>query len=160
MKKTIFRCSIIACALALTSCVDNEENSANAEISYYATCENISFFDENDIVYKEFIEESLDSLKLTGENSIFKQKASVDYGYMGLAVTECNRLATEKYARLIQQYQLEDVKKAIFEKHKNTLGVNSYSEIPIDEFTASLSLRSLYITNADTIKTYKKYFGR
>ena len=74
MKKTIFRCSIIACALALTSCVDNEENRANAEISYYATCENISFFDENDIVYKELIEESLDSLKLTGENSIFKQK--------------------------------------------------------------------------------------
>ena len=160
MKRIIFKCSIIACVLALISCVDNEENTANAEISYYATCENINFFDESDIAYKELIEESLDSLKLTGNNSIFKQKASVDYGYMGLAVAECNRLATEKYARLIQQYDLEDVKKAIFNKHKNSLGVNSYSEIPIDEFTASLSLRTLYTTNADTIKTYIKYFGR
>ena len=35
---------------------------------------------------------------------------------------------------------------------------NNASEIPLDEFTTTLSLRSTYTSNVDTIKTYRTIF--
>jgi hypothetical protein len=77
---------------------------------------------------------------------------------MTLAIAECNRLAIEKYGKQIQQYSLEDIKEVIFKKNQNTLDANNASEIPLDEFTATLSLRSTYTSNVDTIKTYRTIF--
>lgn len=158
MKKALLSIAALVCSLTLLSCLDDDSKNAEAEISYFATCDSITFFDENDTIYNDFILEGLDSLKLAGSNSIFTQKATVDYGYMDYAIAECNRLATEKYGKLTQMYGLEDVKEFIFKKNQTTLGVNNASEIPLDEFTATLSLRSAYTSNADTIKTYSIVF--
>ena len=159
MKKALLSIATLVCTLAsLSSCLDDDNQKAEAEISYYATCDSITFFDENDTIYKDFIIEGLDSLKLAGSNSLFTTKAVIDYGYMTLAIAECNRLAIEKYGKQIQQYSLEDIKEVIFKKNQNTLDANNASEIPLDEFTATLSLRSTYTSNVDTIKTYRTIF--
>ena len=158
MKKVLLSIATLVCTLALSSCLDDDNKNAEAEISSFATCDSITFIDANDTIYKDFIIEGLDSLKLAGSNSIFTTKAVVDYGYMTLAIAECNRQAIEKYGKLTQYYRLEDIKEVIFKKKQNILGVNSASEIPLDEFIAALSLRSAYTSNADTIKTYRTVF--
>lgn len=161
MKKALLSIATLVCTLAsLSSCLNDDNQKAEAEISYYATCDSITFFDENDTIYKSLIIDGLDSLKLAGSNSLFTTKAVIDYGYMALAIAECNRLAIENYGKLVQQYNLEDIKEVIFKKKQNTLGVNNASEIPLDEFTATLSLRSTYTSNGDTIKTYRQYIGK
>lgn len=158
MKKALSGVATLFFAFALSSCLDDSNKNAEAEISYFATCDSITFFDENDTIYKDVIIDGFDSLKIAGGNSLFTTKAVIDYGYMALAIAECDRLASEKYGKLIQLYNLEDIKEVIFQIKQNTLGVNNASEIPLDEFTAALSLRSTYTSNADTVKTFKTIF--
>ena len=158
MKKILLGISIIACLGTFTSCFNDDDNEASASIQYYATCESIDFTDENDTTFTKLINESLDILKLAGNGSIFPQKASVNNGYMGTAIFECNRLATEKYNKLVQQADIDDIKKIIYDNHRDSLGLTSPNDIPLDAFTTSLALRTLYTINADTIKTFKKTF--
>jgi len=158
MKKVLLGISIIACTGALTSCFNDDDNEASASIQYYATCESIDFTDENDTTYTKLINESLDKLELAGNGSLFLQKASVSNGNMGAAVFECNRQAAEKYNKLVQQADIDDIKKIIYDNHRDSLGLTSPNDIPLDAFTTTLALRTLYSINADTIKTFKKTF--
>lgn len=155
MKKVLYLFAII---ILLTSCLDDDDNTSKAEITYFATCEEITLHDENDTKYKNFVLESLDDIKLTGEKSIFTQKATVNNGNMGAAVYECNNLAIEKYGKIITSYDLDHIKQIVFDKHKVDLGINSITDVTLDEFTVTLALRTSYTINSDTIKTYKKTF--
>jgi hypothetical protein len=152
MKALLFCISFSICISSLTSCIDDDGNTSKAEITYYAVCDENKFIftnEEDATAYKELILTTLNNLQIT--NSTFTQKASVDNGYMGNAIYECNQLAIKKYKDIIKGFDLEDVKSDIFAKNQDALGVGSIDEIHLEEFTATLYLRSSSITDIDTI---------
>lgn len=154
MRKLLF-VSIVALlsAITVTSCIKNDGEHAEAQVSYVGVLDSIKFTDNNDSAYFKLISEALcsEKLKVAGANSLFSEKATVDYGSVAFAVAICDSLANKDYIKLLQSVKLSDVKSTIFYAHSDSLrelGILSPELVPISPFTARLSLYSSHYSQA------------
>ena len=148
MKKLFsFSVVLLFATLTCTSCLDDNDNHAEAEISYAGAVDSIHFTDQADTAYHQLIYEALysEKLKVAGNASVFTEKAKVNSGSMIMAVAVCDSMASEDYVKLLRNVSLSDVRGTIFYAHEDSLrhlGVNGPELVPISPFTAYISLYS------------------
>lgn len=159
MKKLFFGALIMLSVACLMGSCSNDGNSSSATCNYYGVCDTIDFTNAEDSVYKSLIQESFDSLKLTGVGSIFQETAEVDYSLSIYAIFMCNSQAITTFKNKINAVSLSDVKEAIYDAHTDSLknlGYDSAEELPLSSFVAHFNLRDVinneYLTSIN--KTY------
>ncbi len=159
MKKYIFGAFMLMLASAtFTSCVDDEEEHAEATVPYFTLCDTITYLDINDTIYTEMIKVSLDSLGITGSGSQFAESARVEFYSTQEAIQLCNQQAQNTYEIKIQDFTLEQIKHDIFLRNKEEKGWTNENIIDLDAFTAKLNLYGLYSNTSTVVKTYTKNF--
>ncbi len=158
MKKYIIGAFIMLFAsTTLTSCSEDDDH-AEATVTYFAECTAISFSDTNDETYKDMINKSLDNLKIAGNGSIFTESAKTDVGITQAAIDLCDQQAIKTYSNTIANFTLADIKSNIFQTNKIEQGWADESAITLDQFSIELDLYGVYPATGAVVKHYSKTF--
>lgn len=142
--KTI--CStFLALTLFLTVSCSNDGNNAKATLTYWGQTGKITFAEGQDDAYERLVKESLTDLKVTGQNSVFQETASVDYSSMIAAYALCHVQARKDFKKTIDLLNLAMVKNSIYNAHKDSLqdlGYQTASALPLQPFDVDIYLVS------------------
>ena len=139
--------ALLMVAFICSSCVDDADNHAEAEVHYAGVVDSIHFTDQADTAFYKLINEALygEKLKVAGNASVFSKKANLDNANVAMAVAYCDSMAHADYQKILQAITLDDVKSTIFNAHNDSLvkvGITSPDYVPVSPFTAYISLYS------------------
>lgn len=146
MRKIVFICTaLLMAAITFTSCLDDDDNTAEATVSYVGVLDSLQFTDQADTAFQMLIAEAIYSerIKLAGTNSVFSETAKVNSSSSYYASAVCDSMANDDYIKVLQNVSLYDIKDAIYTAHKdslNGLGIGNAELVPVSPFTAYLSL--------------------
>ncbi len=155
MKKFPFFLAALLSVCCLTSCLEDEGNTAKATCQYFGLCENITFKVEDDTLLRELILESLDNLKITGEPSLFKEDAEVDVNSVQAAYLQCDIQALTTYGKRLENLERINIKNDIFVHHSDSLtelGYPTADALPLDSITLTINLYNA--SGSDPMKVY------
>lgn len=139
--------------MCITSCMDDDDTKASAEMSYYCSSDTIVFSPaytskEDSIMYDSLVRKSLDELGYTGGKSVFMEKAEVSVSIPVVAQAKCNEQAIKTYDKKVEGITLDKVKATIYEKNWESVATKypNADAIPVNSFTVDLKLYSLSYT--------------
>jgi len=161
MKKLVLFCSVLLLSVGTFIACNSDDPYTETEISYVGWLDSLTWTDANDTVFTGLVTEALESskVKLSGAESLLNEKSRIDYTSETMGILTCDSMAISDYTKAMDAVNLESLKSVIFANHSDSLVKAGYANadaLPIDEFTAHLSLYSGRVRNA--IRTYKKIF--
>ncbi len=151
MKKVLLGAAalLLAC-VCFTSCVDDDDVKASAEMSYYGLSDTIVFnpaYESSDdsLMYDSLVRKSLDDLGYTGDKSIFMEKAEVNVSIPIYAQAQCNEQAIKTYEKKLEPVTLDKIKANIYENNWADVKskYSSYDAVPVHSFSVDFKLYSL-----------------
>lgn len=147
--------------MCITSCMDDDDVKASAEMSYFSSSDTIIFNPayenkEDSIMYDTLVRKSLDEIGYTGGKSLFTERAEVTVSIPIYAQAKCNEQAIKTYETKISDITLDKIKAKIYEKNWESVATKypNAAAIPINSFSVDLKLYTL--SYEEPLKKYTK----
>lgn len=168
--KQYFLFASIFCAISLIfiSCVDDDDNHAEATVSFQGVLTQLNYTindinpenpqnsdeensseeegEDNDTYdFTEAISKAFDDLTLTGAKSVIEESAKVSEGSIAYAQYVCAVQAAEKIQKKLDNVSISDIKELVFNNFTSEmiqLGYNSALDIPLSSITVQISYYS------------------
>ena len=128
--------AFITTATVFNSCLKTDD--AEADMYFYSSISSITYTDSADEEFYTDICKALDTLNLTGANSVHHETATDESGLAQSAINKCCQQADTYYRNLYSNVTLSKIKQAIFTAHVDSfidLGYTKADSLPIDPFT-------------------------
>lgn len=150
MRKILYlACALVVSGVLTTSCLDNTDNSSKITANYYGLLGSIQFSDSADTVFSVYIDSALTSMGKI--RTVWSESAEVDYTVsQSYVLGMANEKASKTFQNTLNTITLSSVKNEIFKCFSDSMTAKGYtnaSAIPLDGFTASFPLYSLYTSN-------------
>ncbi len=130
----------------LVSCLDEDSNEAKSTQNYYGIVDSITYSNEGDTIYEQYIIKSLtyDSVVYT----VFSKSATVNISNIDYATALCDYEATSEISTRAKKITLNGLLKTMYKLYASTSlsQYKSYSEIPLKAINVHYSLKSTSIT--------------
>ncbi|MCM1313098.1 MAG: hypothetical protein NC206_11415 [Bacteroides sp.] len=142
--------ALLFASMCVTSCMDDDDVKASAEMTYFGESDTIAFYpayesSADSLMYDTLVRKSLDEIGYTGGKSVFTEKAEVTVSIPVYAQAKCNEQAIKTYEANIKDITLDEVKEKIYEKNWESVKEKypNAAAIPVRSFTVDLKLYSL-----------------
>ena len=138
---------IVALSLATMMVSCDEDNHADATMTYYGKCERLTFHTPfsnhaDSVVFDSLVRVALDELGYCGDKSLFQESAEVDVSAPVYAVAKCNEQAVKTYENKIKSISLSQVKSCVFSLDSEIIDgrFESPDDLPLGRFCLTLEL--------------------
>jgi len=150
MRKILYlACAVVVSGILTTSCLDNNDSNAKITSNYYGMLGGIQFSDSADTVFYAYIDSALTSLGVI--RAVWSETAEVDFtASQEYVYLLANDKASKTFDATLSTVTLSKVKNEIFKSFSDSMAVKGYSNasaIPLEKFSASFPLYTLYTSS-------------
>lgn len=154
MRKILYLvCALVMSGVLTTSCLDNTDNNSKITANYYGLLGGIQFSDSADTVFYAYIDSALTSMGKI--RTVWQESAEVDFtASQSYVLAMANEKASKTFQNSLSTITLSSVKNEIFKCFSDSMVAKGYtnaSAIPLDNFTASFPLYTLYTSSTITL---------
>lgn len=147
MRKILYlTCVLVVSGILTTSCLDNNDSNAKITANYYGVLGGIQFSDSADTVFYTYIDSALTSMGKI--RTVWQESAEVDFtAKQSYVLDMANEKASKTFQNSLSTITLSSVKNEIFKCFSDSMTMKGYtnaSAIPLDKFSASFPLYTLY----------------
>ena len=145
----------IVATLMPSACSMDTDNEAEATVPYMGLYDKIVFADSVDVDYEPFIVEIIatEQIPLTGDASVFSEKAKTDDGYVQNAIALCHEKAIKTYEGMLAQVSSAYLRSRLVATYGDSIQFDS-----LDAFTIHYNLYAMMQSSTQIVSTFKREY--